>query len=344
MELDYNPNIAHIVYASDDKFAEILGISLISLYDKSDDLTDIFVYILDSGISNDNKHKLLSISTAYNRPQVRFINAKNINEEMSLNIKTDRGSLSQYARLFVSSSLPKDIARVLYLDCDIIVNASISKLWNLDIKEKTIAALSDVFSKYYRKNINLDKNDIMFNSGVMLVDLKKWKQHNVENRLIKFIEQHNGVIQQGDQGVLNSVLSKETYCFSPIYNSITVFYDFSYDEILIYRKPDNFFSRQEIQEAIEHPVIIHFTTSFLSERPWVKGCTHRYVNKWLEYKSLSPWTDTLLWEPKKAKGISGLYIRLSRKLPRKALVSLSGLLHAYGKPIVYFFKNWIYSK
>ena len=36
-----NPNIAHIIYASDDRFAQILGVSLISLYENSKDMEDI---------------------------------------------------------------------------------------------------------------------------------------------------------------------------------------------------------------------------------------------------------------------------------------------------------------
>ena len=43
----YNPSVAHIVYASDDRFAEILGVSLVSLYENSRDMDDIVVYILD---------------------------------------------------------------------------------------------------------------------------------------------------------------------------------------------------------------------------------------------------------------------------------------------------------
>lgn len=60
-----NPNVAHIMYAFDDKFAEILGVSLISLYENSKDMDDIIIYILDSGITNDNKQKLISICKSY---------------------------------------------------------------------------------------------------------------------------------------------------------------------------------------------------------------------------------------------------------------------------------------
>lgn len=42
-----NSNVAHIVYAADDMFAEILGVSLVSLYENSQDMEDIVVYVLD---------------------------------------------------------------------------------------------------------------------------------------------------------------------------------------------------------------------------------------------------------------------------------------------------------
>ena len=53
----YDSAIAHIVYASDDGFAEILGVSLVSLFENSGDMKEIRVYILDSGISKHNREK-----------------------------------------------------------------------------------------------------------------------------------------------------------------------------------------------------------------------------------------------------------------------------------------------
>lgn len=63
---------------------------------------------------------------------------------------------------------------------------------------KTIAALKDAFSKWYRANINLNPTDIMFNSGVMLIDLKRRKEQKVEKKLLRFIASKNGKIRQGD--------------------------------------------------------------------------------------------------------------------------------------------------
>lgn len=335
----FNENVAHIVYASDDKFAEILGVSIVSLFENSKDMEDIKIYILDSGITNSNKEKIECVCKSYRRSLPVWITAKNISEELSMEVAVDRGSLSQYARLFVSSDLPQDLKRVLYLDCDILINRSIKELWNLDMHGKTIAALMDAFSKTYRMNINLQPSDIMFNSGVMLIDLDKWKKQKVEQRLLTFISNKRGKIQQGDQGALNAVLSHDTYCFEPYFNSVSIYYDFSYEELLTYRKPPEFYSEQQIRMAVDEPRIIHFTTSFLSCRPWVEGCRHRYVEEWLKYKKLSPWANVSLWKYKKPNGLKGMYVRMVEHMPRGLMLVMSGLLQAYGRPIIIKIKN-----
>lgn len=336
--INYNPSVAHIVYASDDKFAEILGVSLVSLLESSKDMDDIVVYVLDSGVTDENKQKLLSVCRSYNRSDIVFIPGKNISEKLSMNVAVDRGSLSQYARLFISSDLPQELSRVLYLDCDIVVKKSIRALWNLDLHGKTIGALMDAFSKYYRFNIDLSPDDVMFNSGVMLIDLDKWRRDNIEEKLLKFIASKNGKIQQGDQGALNAVLSHDTYCFKPQFNSVTIFYDFTYAEMMIYRKPPKFYTEEEVLEAVKEPSIIHFTTSFLSKRAWMKGCRHQYVKEWLKYKNMSPWKEEPLWEDNRSQW-KQIGAKVIMKMPRGLSISLAGLMQAYGRPVINMLKS-----
>lgn len=327
-----NSNIAHIVYASDDRFAEILGVSLVSLYENNQDMEELVVYVLENEIKSENKSKIERVSQKYKRSMPIWIKAYDISKVLCMEIAIDRGSLSQYARLFVSSSLPADLDRVLYLDCDIIVNKSIRELWNLDLHNKTIGALLDAFSPQYRVNIGLKKKDIMFNSGVMLIDLKHWKKQKVEERLLKFIESKKGKIQQGDQGALNAVLSYDAYCFEPRFNSVTIYYDFNYDEMMIYRKPpEGFYSRDEIRKAVEEPVVIHYTTSFLSKRPWIVGCQHKYVDVWRYFKELSPWQYSPLWKDTTGT-LKSIVIEMLIKMPRGVMVRLAGLAQGYGRP------------
>lgn len=326
-----NPNIAHIVYASDDKFAEILGVSLVSLYENSKDMEELVVYVLDSGIKEKNKVKIESIAATYNM-SIKWIKAQDISKVLSMNVTVDRGSLSQYARLFVSIDLPKELDRILYLDCDIVIKKSIKELWNLDLHGQIIGALMDAFSNQYRANIDLKPNDIMFNSGVMLIDLNRWKEQKVEEQLLEFIKIKNGRIQQGDQGALNAVLSHNTYCFEPRFNSVTIFYDFNYQEMLVYRKPSKgYYNEEQVRRAVEEPNIIHFTTSFLSKRPWIIGCQHRYVDVWLEYKEMSPWKYSKLWKDN-TSSVKRITLEILKRLPRNFMIHLTGLAQAYGRP------------
>lgn len=338
--MNYRSDVTHIVYASDDKFAEILGVSLVSLYENSKDMADIVVYVLDSGIEKKNKDGLLSVSKSYGRQDITFIPAKNISENLSMNVAVDRGSLSQYARLFVSSDLPLDLNRVLYLDCDIIIHQSVQELWNLDLEGMTIGALLDAFSKFYRQNIDLEENDIMFNSGVMLIDLEKWRKQNIEEKLMNFIAKKNGRIQQGDQGALNAVLSHDTYCFEPRFNSVTIFYDFTYREMLVYRRPpmtytegQKFYTEAQVKEALENPSIIHFTTSFKSKRAWMKGCKHKYVGEWLKCKKMSPWKNTELWEDNRPRW-KQMALKIYMSLPSWLSVRIAGVMQVYGRPVI----------
>lgn len=323
----------NIVYASDDNFSEIMGVSIVSLFHNNQDADNINLWILDSNISDMNKERVERTCEQYNRPLPHWITAINIEEKLNMKVQLDRGSFSQYARLFISSLLPEGQERVLYLDCDTIINQSIVELWNLDLKENTIGALMDAFSKYYRVNIDLQPEDIMFNSGVMLIDLKKWKERSIEDKLMSFIRKHKGKIQQGDQGALNAVLSHETFCFDPRFNSVTIFYDFTYKEMMLYRKPPRFYTEEQVDQAIEKPVIIHFTTSFLSRRPWIEGCQHKYINEWIKYKAMSKWGNEVIRKYIAPRGVKGLYTSTILKLPREIGIRISGVLQVYGRPL-----------
>ncbi len=326
-------NCMNIVYASDDNFADIMGISALSLLANNKDFDEIRLYVLDGGISQINKERITGVCKSFGRSEPCWLKADV--SRLPAGINTDRGSISQYARLFIGSLLPRDADRVLYLDCDIIINHSLKELWDTDLQGNTIGALNDAFSKLYRGNIDLRPTDIMFNSGVMLIDLRKWRSRSIEDKLIRFIAKKHGKLQQGDQGVLNAVLSHETFCLEPKFNSVTIFYDFTYDEMLYYRDPPVFYSREQVRQAAEAPVIIHFTTSFLSKRPWVEGCKHRYAKIWLSYKMQSPWKDEPLRKAPARKGLKGIYIGLCEKAPRKLMLFVSRIFQVYGRPLLY---------
>ena len=321
--------IIHIVYATDINYAPMLGVSLTSLLDNNQE-ERFQIHILDSGIEEEDIAKIEALCKRYQQPKPRFIPAEDVSAVLGIDVAADRGSLTQYARIFISRHIDPEIDRVLYLDCDTIVRKSISPLWNLELEGATIGALDDAFSVHYRKNLDLKPDDIMFNSGVMLIDMKKWRERNVEQRILDFIRNRRGFVEKGDQGALTAVLSRETMCFDTVYNAITIFFDFSYEEMIRYRRPPRYYSEADVKRAVEDPVIIHYTLSFLSKRPWMEGCEHPWVEEWLKYKAMSPWKDMPLTEEHRSWRVTAI-----RKLPRRFMMWLAGLLQVYGRPWLY---------
>lgn len=330
----------NVLYASDDNYAEIMGISIVSLFENNQNLDDIRVYIINDNISEDNCRKIESIFEIYGRKLPIWKMIKGINEVLQIEVYEDRFSQTQFARLFLEEIVDDEDDRILYLDCDTIINDTLAEFWNMPLEGKVGAVLADAFSPLYRKNIGLEKNDLMFNSGVMLIDMKRWREECVGHQLRAFIRAHKGIVQQGDQGVLNAVLSKRMCTFSPRYNLLTNYSAFSYKDMMLYRKPVNIYSEQELKNAKEAPCIIHYTGSFMVARPWENGMEHPYKKLWIDYKNRSPWNGKIQKE-KRMKKWKVIYVRLSERMPYKMALICSGILQAYVRPV---YGRWKYAR
>ena len=53
----------------------------------------------------------------------------------------------------------------------------------------------------------------------------------------------------------------------------------------------------EFEKAIADPIVVHFTTCFLSgTRPWIIGDKHRYQPEFIKYRNMTGWKDDPLWK------------------------------------------------
>lgn len=320
----------NVLYASDDKFAGILGTSLVSLMENNRDSGEIKIFILDDGISRENKERLSGLIEDYGRTGV-FLKVDDV--EIPESFISDRWPKVAFIRLFISELFDERVKRLLYLDCDTIVNGSLGALWQMDMGENIIAGVNDCLSPRYLKNLDMDLNSPYINSGVLLIDLEKYRNFSVREKVSRFIESHAGVIQYPDQDVINAVFEGKILSLAPKYNSITLFYDFAYDDMLKYRKPVKYYTREQMKEAVDEPVIIHFTTSFLSLRPWVKESGHRYTGKFVSCRAISPWKDEPYWEDNRSF-LKKAYLKFYRLMPLSFSVAFSGWLHSTVVPML----------
>lgn len=315
-----------IVYASDERFAQILCTSLISLLESNRE-EDITVHILDDSITEGSKNLLQAVADRYNT-HLNFIPLPNLDELAGQKIDSTRWAKTTFGRLFLPIIAP-NLERIIYIDCDTLVLGNLSYLMQMKLPERSsCAAVVECMGDLHKANVGLSLEDPYFNAGVMLIDLNKWRKENVVQRFSQCIQRRKGCVPYVDQGVINEVLRGEIAVLPPKYNVMTVCYDFDYIEMQRYRKTRYPYTKADYMYAKMHPVIVHFTTSFLSRRPWINATqTHPFAEKWSEYKALTPWKDTPLWEDQRTL-VKKMYETFFHVIPRLLAVEISGILHS----------------
>lgn len=280
----------NVVYSSDENYAVHMGISILSLLENNKDIAQIYVYVLDNNISEQNKNNLKTVCESYGR-ELFFVDYSQLEKELKTKLKADR-SLSTYARIFMTSLLPNNIDELLYLDCDTIICGSLAPLLNIEWNDKLIAGVRDTYNEEKKNKLAMQSSDVYINAGVVYTNFKYWISENIEKDFGIIIDRYNGNVPGFDQGVINMAINKKIM-LPPQFNLMTQMVTMNYKTMIDYYKMNTYYSEKEIENAVKNPVIIHYTPC-LSRRPWVKGCSHPLKDKYLYYKSISPWKDVPL--------------------------------------------------
>ena len=157
----------NIVYASDDNYADILGVSLVSLFENNKECKELSVYILDDGIGGENKSRLLSVGEKYGR-DISFLD---VSRHFKKGMDPHHLSMTTFSRLYIGELLDDGIDKVLYLDCDIIVRKNIRELYDTDMEGLYAAGAGDCVSAAHRRAIGLGRECFYLNAGVLLANL-----------------------------------------------------------------------------------------------------------------------------------------------------------------------------
>lgn len=211
------------------------------------------------------------------------LTVKTIHPEILQGLKvSDRFRESIYYRFLLPDLFP-DEEKMLYMDCDILVNDSLQELWRTDIEGYTCAVVEDQEAD----DITL-QNRIgvygtpYFNSGVLLVNMDYWRKHNVACRLVEFIRQHPEKCLFPDQDALNVVLHGTVKYLPYGYNFQDLWYTRDYQWIRLHAS-----KFKEVERWKEHPVVVHFAGG---GKPWKKDCNHPFTAYYLECLAKTKWT------------------------------------------------------
>ena len=183
-------------------------------------------------------------------------------------------SYAAYARIFIPEVLAEE-GRILYLDCDTLVNGPLVELFALDLQDKPFALGYDCILSHFKRYIHQPLELPYYNTGVMLIDLAAWRSHRCTERVLAELAHPSGPNPLGDQDIIVRVFPQETRPIEPKWNFLSQFFLLSYKGLrrIVGEGEILLFSPEAYGEARQRPVICHFSGHTLG-RPWFTSSRH----------------------------------------------------------------------
>ena len=265
-----------LIFGVDGSYSQHLAVTLVSLLENNpENRFDILVVTLDMG--QDDRDRIIGLAARFGNVMLRF---QPFDIGRYSHFRTD-GHISHasYLRIFIPEILPESEEKVLYLDCDIVVRHDIAALWKLDLGDRMLGAARNLFFVRH-DDLAMPAGADYFNAGVLLMNLKRWREADGTARLIRFIEAHHDHLWAHDQDALNAVFCGEFLELAPTWN---------FQTSMLWSEPDGLsLSYPEFRRLLADPGIVHYTSP---SKPWHFSNTHPYKSTYYQYLAKTPYRN-----------------------------------------------------
>lgn len=280
--------VLQVLYQFNELYAPFAGTSIFSLLKNNEDIKYIHVYILGENLTDETIGTIRQTVHDFKR-QVTFLDTKKATIRLqSLGIPQYRGSYTTNFKLLLPELLPEESGRILYIDSDTVVTASLKPLLDWDLKGYPLAMVYDSLGKRHALQIGLTIGDAYFNAGVILIDLNEWRKRQCTERIVRYAQSVRAHFMSPDQDLLNVVLKGEIRTLPPQYNLQPIHRRYTVKLYNYTFRPSVYYADAEIESAAQAPAILHFFR-FLGEFPWNKKSLHPYRPEFDYYLRKSRW-------------------------------------------------------
>jgi lipopolysaccharide biosynthesis glycosyltransferase len=264
-----------LVFGVDGGYSQHLAVTLASLLENNRaNRFDILVITLNMGA--EDRAKVAGLVARHGNATLRF---EPFDVARFSHFRTD-GHISHasYLRIFIPEILPESEEKVLYLDCDMVVRHDIAPLWNAELGDKVLGAVPNLFFVRHG-DLDMPAGADYFNAGVLLMNLKRWRQLDGTARLVRFIEAHHDHLWAHDQDALNAVFCGEFRELAPTWN---------FQTSMLWSEPDGLgLSYPQFRRLLADPGIVHYTSP---SKPWHFSNTHPYKDTYYQYLAKTPYS------------------------------------------------------
>lgn len=252
----------NVCVACDDNYSRYAAVVIASILANAKDDDDLYFYILDGGISEVSRSKMLKLTTIRDC-NINFVNIDDSMFSDYMAVKTHGYiSLPTFYRLKAASLMP-DVDRIIYFDCDVVVNSCLNDLFFADLDGNAVGGVLDI------KKRMVKKNPTYVNAGMLVLDLSKIREENIEEEFLMWTREHFDEITVGDQQIINETLKGRIKLLPSKWNV----------------QSSNFTNRSSYEKR---PNVIHYVGG---QKPW-KPASWNYF-KWFyrKYEEMTPWAE-----------------------------------------------------
>lgn len=264
----------NILYSIDEwkkDYSRYLWVSILSLLEHNKD-ENVHIYILSKNIEESNKQELIRIVEKYWK-KITFSEWEIIPDKFMsvLFLKWNRPMATYYRLFFLEKFDIKD--RVLYLDCDTIVNKNLSEFYNTDFEWNIIIWDKDTPIWFYLNSKKYWLSNYI-NAWVCLININLFKEKDLYKEVCK-VNKEFWTPDYLDQGYINIIFQNKIKVYKNL-QCIVVFKGEKYD-----------INKYFILHVVNKPNLW-----------WCSFCPKNIEKIFDEYLSKTKWKSYIWWEKK----------------------------------------------
>jgi len=272
----------NIVCSIDNNYVQHCCVMLLSFFENNKG-SNHSVYLLTEGLAEENKKCIQNLVESYNGSFFYYLIDHKALTLFPIRVE-DHLTIATYYRLLMADILPVYLDKVIYLDCDIVINDSVQELWDTSLDGYALAAVEELgcsLPDVYER-LGYDEKYGYFNAGVLLVNLAYWREFSLTKHFFEYVVGNSIKLKSHDQDVLNALLHDKCLHIPYKWNVEEAFYHYSVIKRLKFNS--------ELSFVLRHPNVLHYTWK---PKPWEPSCKHPFrINYFIYLQKLGKSTFT----------------------------------------------------
>ena len=301
----------HLLFAFNSEYYLLASVTITSILKTANKNTYIHIHIIASkGFEYEIMKKLNSLKEKINKnAEFIFYDGSKAEDDFGSQIKDELFGVGEYAKLLGPVLVDKKIDRLLALDAgDLLVQKDLLELYNYPLDDYLIRGSFDPYTPCYPDWNTFFLKEGYLNAGVYLYNLKKWREMDIYNDILKFYKylEYKDKLKTPHQDIINWFLPSASVGIFPARYNLQEYIDVKNksDEqkgSSLYNMNCSYYynKKEEIIKEAKNIVIWHYTKSKIHKgegAPFLTKQWKKYAKMTGFYEEITQKYPEAFWE------------------------------------------------